>query len=243
MSDLIPNREALAAFSAAVFKNADPAGFVSLRAFKDNGKDEAAIIVEPITIGNPAYLDVVFERATEAAKWPEPVVFCPPVTTLLSARNAKTENVHEGVTLSVDCDASPLDARSALEAVLGKPTIAVASGGEWANPKTGEVERKCHLHWRLKVPTKMPADHALLREARMLATDLVGGDSTGVALVHPFRWPGSWHRKGQPKLAEIMETATPRSIFRAPSWLFVRSRAGVKRGRPNSLQAIQSMLP
>ena len=82
----------------------------------------------------------------------------------------------KGVTLSVDCDASPLDARSALGAVLGKPTFAVASGGSWADPKTGEVERKCHLHWRLKVPTKMPADHELLREARMLAPDLVGGD-------------------------------------------------------------------
>ena len=101
----------------------------------------------------------------------------------------------------------PLEARSALEAALGKPTIAVASGGEWANPNTGEIERKCHLHWRLKVPTKTPADHALLREARMLATDLVGGDATGVALVHPFRWPGSWHRKGQPKLAEIIDNA------------------------------------
>jgi hypothetical protein len=205
MSDLIPNRETLAAFSAAVFKNADPAGFVSLRAFRDNGKDEAAIINEPITLGDPAYLDVVFERARQAATWGEPVVFCPPVTTLRTGKDAKTENIHEGVTLSVDCDALPLEARSALEALLGKPTIAVASGGEWANPKTGKIERKCHLHWRLKVSTKTPADHALLREARLLATDLVGGDPTGVALVHPFRWPGSWHRKGEPKLAEIID--------------------------------------
>jgi predicted P-loop ATPase len=205
---LVPNREALATFSAAIFKNADPGGFVSIRAFKDNSKkDETAIIVEAITIGHPSYLDVVFERARQAAQWPEPVVFCPPITTLASGKNAKTDNIHEGVTLSVDCDARPVAARGALEAILGKPTIAVASGGEWTNPDTGEIERKCHLHWRLKVPTKTEPEHKLLREARDLATTLVGGDATGVSLVHPFRWPGSWHRKGSPKLAEIIDNS------------------------------------
>jgi hypothetical protein len=204
LSALEPDREALATFSEAVFKNADPKGFVSLRAFLDDGKDGPTILIEPITIGNPAYLDVVVERARQAATWPAAAVFCPPVTTFLSGKDAKTENIREGVTLSVDCDASPVEARSALEAILGKPTIAVASGGEWINPETGEVERKCHLHWRLKETTKTPTDHALLKEARELATKLVGGDPTGVSLVHPFRWPGSWHRKKQPKFAEIV---------------------------------------
>jgi hypothetical protein len=202
---LIPDREALAAFSAAVFKNADPKGFVSLRFFKDDGSNDKALAIEPITLGHADYLDIVFERARQAAAWPDPAVFCPPVTTLLSGKNAKGENICEGVTLSVDCDAFPAAARKALEALLGKPTIAIASGGEWTNPKTGEVERKCHLHWRLRVPTKTPAEHALLNEARKLATTLVGGDHTGTALVHPFRWPGSWHRKGQPKLSEILD--------------------------------------
>src|SRR5271169_6935616 len=86
---LTPDREALAAFSAAVFKNADPKGFVSLRAYKDDGKDGPAIIIEPITIGNHAYLDVVFERTRQAAAWNEPVVFCPPVTTFASGKDAK----------------------------------------------------------------------------------------------------------------------------------------------------------
>jgi Protein of unknown function (DUF3987)/Primase C terminal 2 (PriCT-2) len=207
LSALVPNREALAAFSAAVFKNADPKGFVSLRGFKDNGKrDEPPVIIEPITIGNPAYLDIVFERARQAAIWSEPVVFCPPVTTFLSGKDAKVDNIQEGVTISVDFDASPVEGRSRLESILGKPTIVVASGGEWPNPKTGEIERKCHAHWRIKVPTKTTAEHLLLREARELAIDLVGADPSSKPLVHPLRWPGSWHRKGQPKLAGIIES-------------------------------------
>jgi hypothetical protein len=202
---LIPDRHALAAFSAAVFKNASPEGFVALRGYKDDGTEAPAIINEPITIGDPAYLDVVAERAKQAADWPQPVVFCPPVVTFLSGKNAKKENIREGVTLSVDCDSMPVAAQAVLEGILGKPTIAVASGGGWTSPDTGEVERKCHLHWRLKQPTRTPVEHDLLREARKLATELVGGDSTGISLVHPFRWPGSWHRKKQPTLAAIID--------------------------------------
>ena len=37
-----------------------------------------------------------------------------------------------------------------------------------------------------------------------LATKLVGGDGTNMSIVHPIRWPGSWHRKGTPRLAKIV---------------------------------------
>ena len=202
---LIPNREALADFSKAIFKNADPKGFVSARGYLDNGRDSQAIIIESVALGHPQYLDVIVERATQAAEWPKPVVFCPPIVTFISSKDAKTDNILEGVAISFDCDASPVPARESIVAVLGEPTVTVASGGEWNNPDTGEVERKCHLHWRLKDPTKTPADHKLLYEARELAAELFGGDPTAKSLVHPLRWPGSWHRKGEPKLAEIVE--------------------------------------
>ena len=32
--------------------------------------------------------------------------------------------------------------------------IVVESGGEWANPETGELEPKLHLHWRLQKPAR-----------------------------------------------------------------------------------------
>ena len=61
-----------------------------------------------------------------------------------------------------------------------------------------------HLHWRLKKPTATKPEHDLLYEARALATELVGGDTTNIPIVHPIRWPGSWHRKGTPRLAQIV---------------------------------------
>ena len=91
-----------------------------------------------------------------------------------------------------------------LEALLGTATAVVASGGEWINPETGEIEPKVHLHWRLKKPASTRREHELLQELRELATNLVGGDSTNISIVHPIRWPGSWHRKSTPRLAEIV---------------------------------------
>jgi hypothetical protein len=118
--------------------------------------------------------------------------------------SATTDNILEGVALSVECDQHPQEARQALETILGEPTVVVESGGDWTNPKTGEIEPKVHLHWRLNKPTVTKAEHAVLREARNLATDLVGGDGTNKSIVHPIRWPGSWHRKGTPSLAKIV---------------------------------------
>jgi len=130
-------------------------------------------------------------------------VFCPPVTTFKDHLNAKTDNIHEGVDLSVECDRAPGFARVTLEAVLGPPTVVVESGGEWMDPETGVIEPKIHLHWRLKTPTSTKEGHDLLKEARTLAARLVGGDGTNNSVVHPIRWPGSWHRKNTPRLAKI----------------------------------------
>jgi hypothetical protein len=107
----------------------------------------------------------------------------------------------------VECDAAAANALNVLRNILGEPTIVVASGGEWLNPATGEIEPKLHLHWRLKEPTRTAADHVLLREARELASKVVCSDASAVPLVHPLRWPGSWHRKGQPKLAKIVSSS------------------------------------
>ena len=201
---LLPNEQDLARFMAAVFKRADPKGIVSLRAFPDAVKNASPVFIEPISLGDPQFLPVVAERARQAANWRKPAVFCPPVVTLKDGRNAKADNVREGVTLPVECDAQPNAALSFLREILGDPTVVVASGGEWTNPETGEVEQKVHAHWRLKVPTRTPQEHVRRREARDLAAKLVGADATAIPLVHPLRWPGSWHRKATPRLAKII---------------------------------------
>jgi hypothetical protein len=201
--ELDPDKGVLARFAGAVLKHADPKGYVSARTFLDDGTDGPAIEIEAITVGDPQFHAVIFERARQAANWKQPAVFAPPVVTLKTARGATANDVFEGVALSVDCDASPTAALAFLRELLGDPTVVIASGGEWFNQSTGELEPKVHAHWRLKVPTRTPAEHALLKQARDLATRLVGADTTGIPLVHPFRWPGSWHRKKAPKLAKI----------------------------------------
>ncbi len=111
--------------------------------------------------------------------------------------------LRNGLVLSVECDKAPAAARAKLEALLGPATVLVASGGEWVNAD-GEIEDKLHLHWRLDEPTREPEEHRALKRARSLATVLVGGDASNKPIVHCIRWPGSWHRKGTPRLAHIV---------------------------------------
>jgi hypothetical protein len=68
----------------------------------------------------------------------------------------------------------------------------------------GVEHEKLHLHWRLSEPTATPGEHDKLRLARWLAATLVGGDTTAASPVHPLRLPGSWHRKGEPKLSRVI---------------------------------------
>ena len=45
----------------------------------------------------------------------------------------------------------------------------------------------------------------MLKRARQLAAELVGGDPSNKPVCHPIRWPGSWHRKHDPVLCRIEE--------------------------------------
>ena len=62
---------------------------------------------------------------------------------------------------------------------------------------------KLHIHWRLKKPAEGESELTKLKQARELAAAIVGADPTNVPVVHCLRWPGSWHRKGEPRLCEI----------------------------------------
>ena len=208
MNALTPDREMLSRFAAIMFKHASPKGYVSLRAFPDSGsRGQKALFVYAITLGDKDFADMLYEHARRAAEWHVPAVFCPPIATFRDPKNAKTDNIFEGVALSVECDQYPAKARQTLEAILGPVTVVVASGGQWKNPETSEIEPKLHLYWRLNRPTTTPEEHAMLKEVRKLATELVGGDGTNISIVHPIRWAGSWHRKGTPRLAKIVASS------------------------------------
>lgn len=198
------DREQIGRFVSALFRYADEGTYVSLRSFPENQGPPFAIEAHRLTGDLDRLVDLAEGHANRAARTGSAVVFAPPIATFADERSASEDALRNGLALSVECDQSPDAAREKLEAILGPATVVVASGGEWADPVTGEVQAKLHLHWRLTEPTRDPAGHADLKAARGLAMDLAGGDPTSKPAVHPMRWPGSWHRKGAPRLVRIV---------------------------------------
>lgn len=198
------NREALASFIGAMFRYADAGTFASLRTFTHRRGDKP-VEIRAVRLGDDlrSLVAQALGAANRAAQHEQPTVFAPPVATFAAGAKAREADLANGLAISIELDARPAASIATLEAILGRATVVVASGGEWADPETGEIEPKLHAHWRLVEPTRTPEDHARLKRARGIATALVGGDGTAVPLVHPLRWPGSWHRKGEPRLATI----------------------------------------
>lgn len=194
----------LAAFIDAIFRYADRDTFLSLRAFYDDVSAVFAIQGQRLGENSSAVLPAIETLAARCTRAVRPVVFCPPLATFTGPDDATEAALANGLALSVECDRAPGRARAKLESVIGPATVVVASGGEWIDPETGEVQEKLHLHWRLNEPTRTLDDHRRLKQARVLATVLVGGDASNKPVIHPIRWPGSWHRKGTPRLARVV---------------------------------------
>ena len=197
MTMLEPDRDQIEIFVEALFRYARPANVVvSLRAFYED--EDKAFRITPVRMtGGLRFLnDVAVDDARRAAQHPDSIVFAPPVATFSTPDGAAESDLAQGLELLVECDQQPQQARRTLEQLLGTATIVVASGGQWLNG--GAPEPKLHLHWRLRVPACTEADLKKLKQARSLAARLVGADPTSTSVVHPIRWPGSWHRKGEP---------------------------------------------
>lgn len=198
---LEPDQNQIEQFVDALFRHAGAEGFVSLRAFYE-GTDNSFRITPIPRQGNFQFLvDAVVDDARRAAQAPRAAVFCPPIAVFNNRDRAREEDLLQGPALSVECDQRPRQARAALEQLLGPVTVVVKSGGVWRNGDA-EEEDKLHLHWRLKHPAEKD-DLTKLKEARRLAALIVGGDPTTAPINHPLRWPGSWHRKGEPRLCQI----------------------------------------
>jgi hypothetical protein len=197
-------------FIGALFPYASDDTFVSLRAFYS---DHATAFIRPSLAARDILLAAAIKAAQEAADDPRPAVFCPPVCTFKVMTSARGSDLADGLSLSIEIDqGNTVKVRQKLEHLLGPCTVVVKSGGEWTDPETGEVFPKLHLHWRLSEPTRCAEDHGRLRHARDMASALGGGDPTGVAIVHPLRWPGSWHRKAAPRLTTIMDINSANQI-------------------------------
>jgi hypothetical protein len=199
---LQPYRDQIEIFVEALLRHAGSQGFVSVRSFFEN--DDRPFRISPTSLkGGPRFLiDVAEDDARRAAQFPRPVVFCPPLAVFSNNKYAREIDIVLGPVLSVECDRHPQQAIAKLESLLGPPTIVVASGGKWIDPQTGEIQDKLHLHWRLRSAAR-GGDLPKLKQARDLAARIVGGDPSNKSVVHPIRWPGSWHRKGEPTLCTI----------------------------------------
>lgn len=222
---LEPDREQIEIFADAIFRRAGDQGFVTVRSFLEEGDRPFRISAAARSGGLEFLVEVCVDDARRAAQSPAPAVFCPPLAVFVGKEKAREEDLLEGLALSVECDQHPREARTILEGLLGPATVVVRSGGTWTNGSTAP-EDKLHLHWRLKVPATgklLP----ILKQARDLAARLVGGDPSNKPVCHPIRWPGSWHRKAEPRLCAIeqidadvdieLETALAKLQVAAPS--------------------------
>jgi hypothetical protein len=202
MTVLEPDRDQIEIFVDAIFRHASPQGFVTVRSFLEEQDRVFRITPAAITTDRKFMIDVCEDDARRAAQNPKPVVFCPPLATFLNKDHAREQDLLEGLALSVECDQYPQQARAKLESLLGTATVIVKSGGTWVNGGDAP-EDKLHLHWRLKAPASGKGNLAKLKGARDLAARIVGGDPSNKPVCHPIRWPGSWHRKAEPRLCEI----------------------------------------
>ena len=209
MTDLLePDCQQLETFASAILKNVptDQDAFVSLRAFTHDNKVFRKAEAVSIKGGLRHVCAAAQDWARRCANASVGVVFCPPVAVRSSSTHAREEDLLYGPALSVELDIAPERARVTLEDLLGPATLVVKSGGEWIDGETGQTQSKTHLHWRLKVPATA-GDLVRLKQARVLASAIVGADTSNEPIIHPIRWPGSWHRKGEPRLCTIEATS------------------------------------
>src|SRR5262245_27228060 len=209
MSRLLVDPAQIKTFAEAIFPYIGASGveqWVSLRVFPDDGNNDRCLSISPVQVNSclEPIVDAAITLAQYAADHRRRAVFAPPLASFTNQTRAGEADLCEAPVLSVECDTAPANARRTLETLLGPATVVVASGGQWVNDQTGEIECRLHLHWRLTEPATGEEALARLKEARRLATSIVGGDPSNVPCVHPLRWPGSWHRKREPRLATIV---------------------------------------
>lgn len=219
----------------SAFRHASPDTFVSLRCFPQHD-DGGGFRIRPFGLSE-TNRDYLIEYATEQATWAaaNDGVFCPPVATFWGRAQAGEAQLAEGLVLSVELDAGDTDAMTAaLESVLGPATVIVISSGLWNDPDSQAQYWKMHAHWRLAEPARTPEALQQLKTCRKVAAAIIGGDPTSASAVHPLRWPGSWHLKSTPRLAQIIELTEHEIDLRTA--LFALDEVARKSGVPDHIR-------
>jgi hypothetical protein len=242
---LAVDRDQIAKFVLTLFRYAPAGSYVQMRAFRDDrdGTWRPDLWSAPqVSPGLEAVIEGAFSLASLAAAAPVPVVFAPPIVALRSPSSAAEGDVAAGLVLTVECDANPAGALRALIPQLGNPTVMMESGGLWTDPG-GVAYPKVHLHWVLSRPTTTPDEHSVLKATRRLAQRIAQSDGTAVPLVHPLRWPGSWHRKGTPRMARIVHHEPTRELDLFRAHHFLERAVGPTDDLPRSNQSASPRRP
>jgi hypothetical protein len=232
MTVLEPDQDQIEIFTQALFRHAGTEGFASLRAFyEDDSNKPFRIHSIPMRSGLRSIIDTAVIDARQAAGETRSVVFCPPLAIFNNEKHARESDLTEGLALSVELDTHPHEARARLEELLGAATLVVKSGGQWVHD--GKAHDKLHLHWRLAAPAR-GEELLKLKQARDLAARLVGGDPSNKPVCHPIRWPGSWHRKGKPRLCHIAASDPDREISLDEALVALTAATGNTAGTNNT---------
>jgi len=204
---LEPDRDQIEVFVTTLFRHAGSEGYASVRSFLDNN-EVFRISTASLKGGLRHLIEVAVDDARRAANNPKRATLCAPLAVFSSPDGwrARQEDLLKGLALSAEIDERPDEALNRLEEILGPATLVVKSGGQWIDPDDTPRD-KLHLHWRLNRPA-MGDQLAKLKQARRLATMIVGGDASNIPTVHGLRLPGSWHKKSAPRLCHIA-TASP----------------------------------
>jgi hypothetical protein len=213
ISNFVADPIGISLFVETLFRHAE-AGYVQLRMFVD-GKDRKTWgwPWTAVPVGDRELLrDTAIRIASKAALSSKPVNFCPPVATFIGPEKATKDDLCEGLVIVSECDHRPDAARQTLERLLGAPTLIVKSGGTWIDPETGIAEDRSHLYWRLATPARIKADRVRLERANEIVNGVAASDPTAVPVCHPLRWPGSWHKKAEPRLVRIAEVNPEREV-------------------------------
>jgi AAA domain len=235
---LEPDRDQIEIFIDALFRYATSGAFLSLRSFFEDRGETRPFGINAIKLnGNFAFLcDCATNAARNAANATDKIVFAPPIATFRNGRSATESDIAEGLVLSVECDSEPERARTKLETILGLATVVVRSGG-----RTADGGDKLHLHWRLAEPANDKVTLKTLKRTRDLAARLIGADPSGKSVVHPYRWPGSWHRKAEPRLCEIEAQNPDREIVLEDALELLEDAAGtIPEGEPGQTSGEES---
>src|SRR3954453_1688855 len=213
MTRLLVDREQIASSVRAIYRHVSPGQDIWMWALHEQANKGRFKFESVRTDGRrlEPIIDAAAQIAQEAADAPDPVVFCLIPAAFKAGTIAKEQNVSEGLVLYVELDSHPERMRRELERVLGRAALVVASGGEWTDPDTAEVQDKLDLYFRLKRPAT--GDELMkLEQAERLTAQYVGSDPTDSLVASPTRWPGSYNRKGKPRLVRIVALNEEREI-------------------------------